>query len=125
MTLKYLLGAAAAALIGASVSIGMAGDVKKGKKVFNRCKACHTLEKGKKSSLGPNLNGLFGRVSGTLEGFKYSSALKKAEITWDEEKLDTWLTNPKKMVKGSKMNFKVKKESKRADLIAYLKEATK
>ena len=125
MTLKYVLGAAAAALIGASVSVGLAAEVKKGKKAFNQCKSCHSIKKGKKSGLGPNLNGLFGRVSGTLEDFKYSKALKEAAITWDDEKLDTWLKNPKKMVKGTKMAIKVKKDSKRADLIAYLKEATK
>ena len=105
--------------------VAMAGDVKKGKKGFKKCKACHTLVAGK-NKVGPSLAGIFGRTSGTVEGFKYSSAMKDAGIVWNEETLDAFLTKPKKYIKGTKMAFPgLKKEAKRKDLIAYLKEAAK
>lgn len=106
-------------------SVAMAGDVKKGKKVFKKCKACHTLIVGKKK-VGPSLAGIFGRTSGTSKGFKYSQAMKDAGIVWSEETLDAYLASPKKYVKGTKMAFPgLKKASKRKNVIAYLKEATK
>lgn len=100
------------------------GDAEKGKKVFNKCKACHSLEAGK-NKIGPSLHGLIGRPSGSIEGFNYSDAMKNAGLTWDEATLDKYLADPKALVPGNKMVFVgVKKESQRADLIAYLKEAT-
>ncbi len=112
-----------------------AGDVKKGKKVFAKCKACHKTVAGKKS-VGPNLNGLFGRTAGTLAKFKYSKDMKAAGakgLVWNEETLFTYLKNPKPFVGSfigkkkakTRMVFKgLKKEKDRANLIAYLKEAT-
>ena len=74
---------------------------------------------------GPNLGGLFGRVSGTTEGFAYSSANKTAAITWSESTLYDYLLNPKKYIPGTKMVFAgLKKPEERADLIAYLKSST-
>lgn len=105
--------------------VAMAGDVKKGKKGFKKCKACHALVAGK-NKVGPTLAGIFGRTSGTVEGFKYSPAMKDAGIVWTEETMDAFLAKPKKYIKGTKMAFPgMKKEAKRKDLIAYLKEATK
>ena len=102
-----------------------AGDAAKGKRVFNKCKACHTLAAGKKR-IGPSLYGIFGKTSGTEPGFKFSSAMKKAKIVWDEKTLDTYLEKPRKAVPGTKMAFAgLKKKADRDNLIAYLKEATK
>lgn len=104
------------------------GDAAKGEKVYKKCKSCHTVKK-EKNKVGPHLVGVFGRAAGSVEGFKYSKALKaKADEigNWNETNLDEWLANPKKFLGGrSKMTFKLKKEQQRADVIAYLKSLAK
>ncbi|MDA1326239.1 MAG: cytochrome c family protein [Proteobacteria bacterium] len=113
------------AVILASGGASAAGDAAKGKKVFNKCKACHDVVAGK-NKIGPSLHGVFGMTSGSAAKFKYSSAMKKAKIAWSEETLDKFLTKPKKLVPGTKMSFAgLKKKQDRDDLLAYLKEATK
>ena len=113
------------AVILGSGSASAAGDAKKGKRVYNKCKACHALKAGKKK-IGPSLHGLFGATSGSVPKFRYSSAMKKAKIVWSEKTLDTFLLKPKKMVRGTKMSFSgLKKKKDRDNLIAFLKEATK
>ena len=115
----------AAVLLGLIAGSALSADVKKGKKVFNKCKACHVADK-EKNKVGPHLVGMFGRKAGTVEGFKYSKAMKDSGIEWSAETLTQYLKKPKDYVPGTKMVFAgLKKDSQIADLIAYLEEATK
>jgi cytochrome c len=126
MTMKALnlaLALAAAAVLISSTAFAD-GDADKGKKVFNKCKACHSLDAGK-NKIGPSLHGVFGRKAGTEEGFKYSDAMKNSGITWSEDTLSEYLADPKGKVPGNKMAFVgLKKDDDRADVIAYLKGAS-
>jgi len=104
-----------------SVAAHAAGDPANGEKIFAKCKACHTVEVGK-NKIGPSLAGVVGRKSGTAPNFNYSDAMKNAGLTWDEATLNTYLTNPKKLVPGTKMAFPgLPQEQDRLDVIAYLK----
>ncbi len=100
------------------------GDVKAGAKVFKKCKACHVANK-EKNRVGPHLVGLFGRKAGTVEGYKYSKAMIKHGVEWDDETLAAYLAAPKKVVKGTKMAFAgLRKEKDIENILAYLKEET-
>lgn len=103
-----------------------ADDIEAGKKIFARCKICHTIEAGARSMVGPNLHGIFGRKAGSLDNFNYSAAMKASGITWDDDTLKKYLHDPKEFVPGDKMAFPgIKNDDELEDLIAYLKEATK
>lgn len=102
------------------------GDAARGERLFNQqCKACHTLEKGGASTVGPNLHGLFGRKAGTEGGYESSDAMKKSGIVWDDKTLADYLKDPKGKVPGTKMVYiGLKQEAQQQDMIAYLKKAT-
>lgn len=117
-----LIALGAAIVLSLSATSAMAaGDVKKGTKVFKKCKACHTVDQGGKNKVGPNLFAIVGKEAGKVEGFKYSKAMKGSGLTWDEATLDGFLKKPKKYLKGTKMSFAgLKKEKDRKNVIAYL-----
>ncbi|KAJ1529076.1 hypothetical protein HK405_002309, partial [Cladochytrium tenue] len=102
-------------------------DATNGAKLFKtRCAQCHVVEKGEPHKVGPNLNGLFGRQSGSAAGFSYSGAMEKKKVVWDEDQMFVYLENPKKFGPFTKMVFAgFKKEQDRADVIAFLKQSTK
>lgn len=103
-----------------------AQDAAAGQRVFNQCRACHTIDKGGRNGVGPNLHGIVGRAAGQREGFRYSPNMRElAEggLVWTEENLDKYLTNPKSLVPRGSMAFAgIRNEQQRKDLIAYLKQ---
>ena len=104
--------------------------VKEGEKVFKKCKACHRIGLDAKNGTGPHLNNIFGRVAGELRDYKkYSKNIKKLGqegLIWNNETLISFLENPKKYIKGTKMNFKGIKKSDELDaLVEYLAASTK
>ena len=121
---------AAGLMISTSLYAGSAlaaGDASKGKKVFNKCKACHKLKAGK-HGVGPSLAGIVGRKAGTAAGYKKYKGMKGANWVWDEALLSEYLTNPRKFAKKrngkkSSMVLKLKKQADRDNVIAYLKAA--
>jgi cytochrome c len=98
----------------------LADDIEAGKVEFKKCALCHTTEAGK-NKVGPSLFGVIGRRSASLENYNYSDAMKKFDHTWDPQTLDTYLTDPRATVPGTKMIFPgIKDEKERQDVIAYL-----
>jgi cytochrome c2 len=101
------------------------GDAKKGKRVFKKCKACHTVKEGK-HKLGPSLYGVVDAQAGAQGGFKYSPALADSGLSWDKATLAAFLADPKGTVPGNKMSFPgLKKQSDINNLIAYLEDQAK
>jgi len=98
-----------------------AGDAAAGEAVFKKtCAVCHTTEVGK-NKIGPSLFGVVGRHSASLSDYTYSDAMKKADKTWDDQTLDTYLTNPRALVPGTKMIFVgLKSDEDRQNIIAFL-----
>ena len=118
--MERLIFVAAISLVCISSAAYADGDAAAGKSVFNKCAICHSPAPGK-NSVGPSLFGVVGRHSASVEGFKYSDAMKAANKTWDEATLDVYLTDPKAMLPGTKMTFPgLPKAEDRANLIAYL-----
>ena len=116
-----LLGAALVRLV--STIARADGDPAKGEEIYKRCQGCHSIDRNR---VGPMHKGLFGRTAGTVPGFLYSDAMKNSGIVWSEQTLDQFLQGPRKMVPGTKMTYAgVPDPQERADLIAYLKQATK
>jgi len=104
----------------------VAGDIKAGKKVFRKCRACHKIGDDGKHSVGPNLTGVVGREIGSAEGFSYSDVFKAAMdegATWTPDNLAKFLTKPKEFMPGTKMSFPgLRKDEDRANVIAFLSQ---
>ena len=100
------------------------GDPEAGAREFRQCSACHSLDEGEQRS-GPSLYGLIGSEAGTVDGFRYSSAMAESGITWDEDTLRAFIANPRGTIPGNRMAFSgVRNEQKLNDLIAYLIQET-
>jgi cytochrome c len=117
--------AAAAALLAASVfaaPAAQAQDVAVGETAFRRlCAACHIVTAEGRRGVGPSLFGIVGRKSGTVEGFRYSSANQNANIVWTPEVLDKYLVNPRETIPGTIMAFAgIRNDAERANVVAYL-----
>lgn len=118
----FIIGAATAA----AASSALAQDVAAGKSSFNKCLACHAIGEGAKNKVGPELNGLDGRKSGTVEGYSYSAANKDSGLTWDEATFKEYIKDPKAKIPGTKMAFAgIKKETEVNDLWAFLAQYDK
>lgn len=120
----YLIGLAA--VLASSPGLAQQDAAARGQRSFRACMPCHSLEPDRNMT-GPSLAGLWDRKAGTLESFeRYSDALKSSGIIWDERSLDAWITDPDRMVPGNEMPFDgIKDDRARADLLAFLKQATK
>ena len=109
-----------------AASGALAQDAAAGKTSFNKCLACHAIGEGAKNKVGPVLNGLDGRKSGTVEGYSYSDANKNSGITWGKDVFLEYIKDPKAKIPGTKMVFAgIKNEKESGDLWAYVSQFDK
>jgi cytochrome c len=100
-----------------------AQDAAAGEKAYVVCRPCHQVGETAKNGIGPTLNGLFGRKSGTIEGYNYSDPNKNSGITWDEATFLDYIKDPRAKIPGTKMVYAGLKDEQRAkDLVAFLKQ---
>jgi cytochrome c len=105
----------------AAATAARAQDATAGKTSFNKCLACHAIGEGAKNKVGPALNGLDGRKSGTVEGYSYSDANKNSGITWGKDVFLEYIKDPKAKIPGTKMVFAgIKNETEANNLWAYV-----
>lgn len=121
------LAVSVAFIVAGSAARAQSGNAARGERLFNQqCKACHVVDEGARSPVGPNLHGLFGRKAGTAPGFEASPAMAKSGIVWDDKTLAEYLKDPKGRVPDNKMVFAgFKQQAQLDDVIAYLEKATK
>ena len=126
--MRARLRTAAAAATAFILAAGLAhaqGDAKHGRKLFEECHACHSLERGEQG-VGPSLHGVFGRRAGELDDFRYSPALERSGITWTLKTLDAYIADPQKAVPANRMPYAGMPEARdRADLIMYMQQVFK
>ena len=128
---KIIVAGAIALALGASGAFAQTDDekaaaAKAGETVFAQCRACHQVGDKARNTVGPKLNGLFGRKAGEIEGYNYSEANKNSGITWDEKTFAEYIANPREKMPGTKMAYAGLKDPKRIEnLIAYLKQFDK
>jgi cytochrome c len=122
--MKLLLATALLSL--ATISAAPAQDVAAGKTSFNKCMACHAIGENAKNKVGPELNGLDGRKSGSVEGYSYSDANKNSGITWNEKEFKEYIKAPKAKIPGTKMAFAgITKQSEIDNLWAFIAQFDK
>ena len=110
----------------AAVSAARAQDVAAGETSFHKCMACHSVGDSAKNKVGPELNGIDGRKSGTADGFNYSDANKNSGITWSKDQFLDYIKDPKTKIPGTKMIFAgIKNDKEAGDLWAYLAQYDK
>jgi cytochrome c len=115
--------AMALVVLAAAAGSAKAQDLAAGEQSFRKCLPCHSVGEDARNKVGPVLNGLDGRKSGTVEGYNYSEANKKANITWNEESFKEYIQAPAAKVPGTKMAFAgIKNQTEIANLWAYLKQ---
>ena len=120
---NLILNLSVAVTLLAAISGARAQDVAAGETSFHKCMACHSIGEGAKNKVGPELNGLDGRHSGTAPDYSYSDANKNSGLTWDEATLTEYLKNPRAKVPGTKMIFPgLTKDEDIDNVIAYLKQ---
>ena len=113
----------AGVIVVASSAGALAQDVAAGETSFKKCLPCHRIGEGAKNLVGPELNGLEGRKSGSAEGYSYTEANKNSGITWDEAQFKEYITNPRTKIPGTKMVFAgISSDNERNNLWAYLKQ---
>jgi cytochrome c len=95
------------------------GDAAHGAQVYKTCGICHAFDK---NGVGPKHAGVFGRTAGTVPDYRYSPALQKSGIVWNDAMLNKWLADPQALVPGTKMFFALDNAKDRADVIEYLKQ---
>lgn len=111
----------AAIILAALAQTAQAQDVAAGENSFKKCLPCHAVGEGAKNKVGPELNGLDGRHSGTAAGYSYSDANKNSGITWNKDVFLEYIKDPRAKIQGTKMIFPgIKNEKEAADLWAYL-----
>jgi cytochrome c len=109
--------------LAASSGIAVAGDVAAGQVVFKKCLACHAIGEGARNKVGPELNGIDGRHSGSAPGYNYSGANKNSGIVWNEATFKEYIKDPRAKIPGTKMIFPgIKNEKQADDLWSYLKQ---
>jgi cytochrome c len=119
--MKILVLSASILVLAASCGTALAQDAAAGETSFKKCAPCHAVGEGAKNKIGPELNGLNGRKTGTAEGYSYSDANKNSGITWNEAEFKDYIKDPRAKVPGTKMIFAgIKNEKEVADLWAYL-----
>ena len=122
MTLSALLVIASSA----ATTAALAQDVAAGKTSFNKCMVCHSIGEGAKNKIGPELNGLDGRKSGTAPDYNYSDANKNSGITWNEAQFKEYIRDPKAKIPGTKMAFAgIKNDKEVNDLWAFISQYDK
>lgn len=113
----------AAVLTAVTVQSAQAQDAAAGEQTFKKCMACHSIGPGAKNKVGPELNGIDGRHTGSVASYNYSDANKNSGITWNEKEFLTYIADPRGVIKGTKMIFPgIKNEKEAKNLWAYLSQ---